>query len=261
MFQNTLQQHLQGITGIKNIADDILMFGGTRDAHDRALEACLERLSDKGLLLNSSKCSFLLAERSCFGRIFSEKGTRSDPKRVNELNNAIVPTNIQKVCSLLVMANYSAKYIPNFATITSPLRELTKKNVYFQWEKDHQDTFSKLKAALTTAPVMLYFDKSGDTILTDNASPVEVSGILAQQTKDSGDYNVLAYASRTLTLVEKRYSKTEKKALSIVWAIEHFHLYLSGLQFTLTSDHCLWRQYMEITKARHLPELNVGFFA
>ena len=131
---------------------------------------------------------------------------------MEDLNNATVPTNIQDVRSLLVMANYSAKYIPNFATttsplreltkkatITSPLRELTKKNAYFQWETAHQKAFNKLKAALTTAPVMSYFDKSNDTILTVDASPVGVSGILAQQTKDSGDYHVLAYASRALT--------------------------------------------------------------
>ena len=237
LFQHTLQQHLQGIKGVKNIADDILVFGSTREDHDRALEACLERLSEKGLVLNSSKCSFLQTELSFFGQIFSEKGTRPDPKRVEDLSNAAVPTNIQEVRSLLGMANYSAKYIPNFATITSPLRELTKKNAYFQWEKIHQKAFNKLKAALTTAPVMSYFDKSKDTILTVDASPVGVSGILAQQSKDSGDYRVLAYASRALTSVEKRYSQTEKEALSIVWAVEHFHLYLFGHSFTLITDH------------------------
>ena len=100
---------------------------------------------------------------------------------MEDLSNAAVPTNIQEVRSLLGMANYSAKYIPNFATITSPLRELTKKNAYFQWGKIHQNAFNKLKAALTTAPVMSYFDKSKDTILTVDASPVGVSGILAQQ--------------------------------------------------------------------------------
>jgi len=190
---------------------------------------------EKELALNSTKCSSLNTELSFFGQIFSQTGTRPDLKE--DLNNATVPTNIQEVRSLLGVANYSAKFRPNFATITSPLQELTKKNAHFQWEKAHQKAFSKLKAALTTAPVMSYFDKSKVTILTVNASPVGVSGILAQQTKGSGDYHVLAYASRALTSVEKRYSQTEKEALSIVWAIEHFHLYLFGHPFTLITDH------------------------
>ena len=237
LFQHTLQQHLQGIKGVKNIADDILVFGSTRDEHDRALEACLKRLSEKGLVLNSSKCSFLQTELSFFGQIFSEKGTQPDPKRAEDLANATVPTNIQEVRSLLGMANYSAKYIPNFATITDPLRELTKKNSNFRWDKVHQEAFDKLKKALVTAPVMSYFDRSKDTILTVDASPVGISGILAQQSKGTDEYHVLAYASRALTAVEKRYSQTEKEALSIVWAIEHFHLYLFGHSFTLITDH------------------------
>ena len=65
----------QGIKGVTNIADDILMFRSTQEDHDRALKACLERLSEKGLVLNSSKCSFHKKELSFFGQIFSQKGT------------------------------------------------------------------------------------------------------------------------------------------------------------------------------------------
>ena len=75
---------------------------------------------------------------------------------------------------------------------------------------------------------MSYFDSSKDTILTVNARLVGVSGILAQQTKGIDDHHVLAFTSRALTPVEKRYPQTERGALSIVWAIEHFHLYLFG---------------------------------
>ena len=74
---------------MKNIADYILVLGSTRDEHDRALETCLKRLSEKGLVLNSSKCSFLQTGLSFFGQIFSKKGTQPDPKRAEDLTNAI----------------------------------------------------------------------------------------------------------------------------------------------------------------------------
>ncbi len=48
----TLQQHLRSLHGVRNIADDIVVYGKTREDHDVNLEKCLQRLSDKGLQLN-----------------------------------------------------------------------------------------------------------------------------------------------------------------------------------------------------------------
>ncbi len=93
MFQYTLQTALQGLTGVKNIADDIIIFGSTRSEHDKNLDACLTRLGTKGLRLNQSKCNFLSKKLSFFGQIFTKEGTRPDPKKVNDLLNAPKPTN------------------------------------------------------------------------------------------------------------------------------------------------------------------------
>eukprot|EP00795_Rhopilema_esculentum_P005359 gene5359-biopygen364 len=70
-----------------------------------------------------------------------------------------------------------------------------------------------------------------------DASPVDISAILAQKESASDDCRVVAYASRALSSVEKRYSQTEKEALSIVWAVEHFHLFIYGKPFQLITDH------------------------
>ena len=84
---------------------------------------------------------------------------------------------------------------------------------------------------------MAYFDAKKDTVLTVDTSPVGLSGILSQRSACDAEGKVVAYASRALSDVERRYSQTEKEALSIVWAIEHFHLYLYGHLFTLETDH------------------------
>ena len=59
LFQHSLQETLQGIKGVVNIADDIIVFGNTREDHDRALEECLIRLQEHNLTLNLEKCKFL----------------------------------------------------------------------------------------------------------------------------------------------------------------------------------------------------------
>ena len=122
-------------------------------------------------------------------------------------------------------------------TLTSPLRDLTKKNAKFEWTEQHQKAFHNLTKALSSAQCMAYFDKEKETYVTVDASPVGVSAILSQKTKKTNDEKVLAYASRALTDVEKRYSQTEKEALAIIWGVEHFHLYLYGNEFILVTDH------------------------
>ena len=84
---------------------------------------------------------------------------------------------------------------------------------------------------------MAYFDTKKKTILTVDPSPVGISVILSQKVKGQKDSQVVAYASRALTAVEKRYSQTEKESLGIVWGIENFHLYVYGTHFTLVTDH------------------------
>jgi hypothetical protein len=137
------------------------------------------------------------------------------------------------------MANHSSKYIRDFATLTAPLRGLTKKYVRFEWTQTHQTAFEKLKNTLATVPCMSYFDKNKETFVTVDASPVGISAILSQKLKhgDSNNQQIIAYASRALSETEKRYSQTEKEALAIVWAVEHFHLFLFGSEFSLVTDH------------------------
>ena len=48
---------------------------------------------------------------------------------------------------------------------------------------------------------------------------------------------IIVYSIPALTDVVSRYSQTKKEALEIVWAIEHFHLYLYGHSFEFASDH------------------------
>ncbi|CAJ0745683.1 3178_t:CDS:2 [Entrophospora sp. SA101] len=58
-----------------------------------------------------------------------------------------------------------------------------------------------------------------------------------QTTYNKGNERVIAYASRQLRPVEKNYAATELECLGIIWAIKHFHTYLSGSKFKLIIDH------------------------
>ena len=78
------------------------------------------------------KCHFLKAEIEFYGNLFTEKGSRPDPDRVAKLQKVAPPQNTSEVGSFLDMVNTSNGGIPNYAAVTLPLLELTKKNVKFK---------------------------------------------------------------------------------------------------------------------------------
>ena len=133
------------------------------------------------------------------------------------------------------LVNYSGRFIPDLATLSEPLRRLTKKDVEFQWGPEQAEAFQKLKNELARAEILGYYDKDAETRVITDASPVGLGAVLAQ--KQLGEFRVIMYASRSLTEVERRYSQTEREALAIVWACERFHTYLYGIKFHLVTDH------------------------
>ena len=54
---------------------------------------------------------------------------------------------------------------------------------------------------------------------------------------DPSNCRVVQYASRTLTEVETRYHQIEKEELAVLWALEHFHLYIYGRPVEVVTDN------------------------
>ena len=226
------------IPGALNISDNLLIHGRTQEDHDRALAAVFKRLSDKHLTLNKTKCAFNKSSLKFFGHIFSASGMSPDPEKVQAICEAPAPESTGELRILLGMVSYFSRYIKDFATITDPLHSLTKKNATWQWSTNQQQALKTLKRKLTNAPVMLYFDPTKQTELIVDTSPVGLGAVLTQKTANSnGPMHVIAYASRSLTDVERRYSQTEREALAIMWGCEYHHLHLYSAPFTLMTDH------------------------
>lgn len=195
-----------------------------------------QRLKEKSLTLNKDKCEFNKSRLEFFGFIFQAGGISVDPKKVAAIKEAGAPENPTEVRSLLGMATYCSRFIKDFASISAPLRELTKKGTQWCWGPIQAKALQDLKDSLTSETVMSYFDPTKDTELVVDASPVGLGAILYQLGKER-ERHTIAYASRALSDVERRYSQTEREALAIVWSCEHFHLYLYGYPFTMVTDH------------------------
>ena len=235
IFQHIIEQVLDGIPGTRNISDDIIVFGRTQKEHDASLKAVLQRLKEKGLTVSPEKCVFNKSTLHFYGHVFSKEGVSPDPKKIQAIHNATPPANPAEVRSLLGMASYCARFVPDFSTVTAPLRELTKTDVDWTWRTPQQTALEELKKRMTSDAVIAYFDPSKKTEVVVDASPVGLGAVLVQKHKEES--KVVAYASRSLTNTERRYSQFERETLAAAWGCEHFNLYLYGHPFTLVTDH------------------------
>ena len=231
IFQEAIREILTGLPGCKNISDDIIVFGKGQDDHDKNLLGVLQRFKENNLRLNKDKCEFSKTEIKFYGHIFGSSGLLPDPVKVEAIHNAGPPQNSSEVKSLLGMTQYVSRFIPNYASITTPLRLLTRQDTPWKWEQEEQRALDELKEALVGDQVMSYFDPRKKTEIIVDASPTGLGGLLVQEGK------ILSYASRALSDVESRYSQTEREMLAVVWGVEHFHLYVYGAQFSVITDH------------------------
>ena len=231
VFQHTIQQIIQPVKGARNISDDIIIYGEDDNDHDKQLDAALHFINENGLTLNLDKCVFRQEHVDFNGHRFGANSLSPDPEKVRALHEASEPTNVGEVLSFLGLATYCARFINNYTTLNAPLRELTRRDTPWEWTDRHQKAFQDVKDALSETATTAYFNSNKETTLQVDASPVGLGAVLTQEERP------VAYASRALSNVEQWYSQTEREALAIIWACEHFHTYLYGSHFTVITDH------------------------
>ena len=59
IFQRRMDQHIDGLTGVVSIADDIVFFGENEEDHDRNLTNLMNQAERKGLVFISKKCHIM----------------------------------------------------------------------------------------------------------------------------------------------------------------------------------------------------------
>ena len=106
----------------------ILITGSTDKEHLANLEEVLKQLKYHGIKLKSSKCQFMQDEVEFLGHRLSGSGLSTSSKKVEAVQLAPVPVNVQQLRSFLGMVNYYGKFISNLASILHPLNSLLKQN-------------------------------------------------------------------------------------------------------------------------------------
>ena len=101
--------------------------------------------------------------------------------------------------------NYLSKFLSKLSELCEPLRRLTHKDVEWSWSAVHEEAFQSIKHAVTSAPVLRYFNSAEPVEGQGDASSSGIGFVLMQNGQP------VSYSSRALTASEKNYSQIEKE--------------------------------------------------
>ncbi|XP_052561921.1 uncharacterized protein K02A2.6-like [Culex pipiens pallens] len=233
VFQEVMERKvLTDCEGVLNYLDDILVFGRSKEEHDKNLAAVMDRLKDHNVRINTSKCVFGRKEVKFLGFELTDKGWRIEHGKLSAIKNFRRPSSCAEVKSFLGLITFVDKFLVHRATKTEFLRALANADTFY-WTEAEETEFESLKNHTVHAiKVLGYYSCSDFTELYVDAC---LGAVLVQHDSD-GTPRIIACASKSLTNAEANYPQSHREALAVVWGVERFSFYLIGRPFVIRSD-------------------------
>ena len=233
--------------------DDVIIFSTSWEDHFSHLSTVFTRLWEAVFTAKPSKCTLGATTCTYLDHVVGNGVVRTEPSKLQAVANFPVPQTKTHVKEFLGLTGYYRRFIPNYATLATPLTDLTRKSapIQVQWTKECDRAFNKLKQQFCSAPVLSSPDFSRPFLLQTDASERGVGAVLSQRSDQVEDHPI-AYFSKKLLPHEERYSRIKKECLAIKMAMNIFRMYLIGRHFTVDTDHpsLVWLDKLKDSNSR-----------
>jgi len=150
IFQNLI---VEGIMVV--YLNNILIFTKTKEEYEQAVRRVLQVLKENKLFLHPEKCKFCKQQIEYLGLVISENKVSMDPVKVAGVREWPTPENKTNVQAFLGFVNFYRRFIRDSSAKARPLFDLTRSKQVWTWSGKEQAAFEDLKAAVTTAPVLV----------------------------------------------------------------------------------------------------------
>ncbi|XP_070002809.1 uncharacterized mitochondrial protein AtMg00860-like [Nicotiana sylvestris] len=133
----------------------------SQEEHAEQLRVVLQRLREGKLYARFSKCEFWLSSVALLGYMVSSESIQVDPKKIEAVQSWSRLSSATEIHNFLGLAGYYCRFVQGFSSIASPLTKFTQKRASFVWSDECEESFQKLKTALTTTLVLFLPSDSG----------------------------------------------------------------------------------------------------
>jgi len=230
----------EGMVVVAYIDDILIATKGSLDKHHKQVSKVFKLLMDNHMCVEIDKCIFDASETTFLGFIVSGSGLQMDAEKARAIVDWPRPMSRKEVQQLLCLWNFYRRFIHNFSGLVSPITDLLRQDVNFQWGEAQEAAFLKVVILFTSGktPILKHYDPDRPALLETDASDFAIAGILSQKFED-GKIHPVRFVSRKLTPAELIYDVYDKEMLAIVFSLRKNCHYLQGAEHTTTifSDH------------------------
>eukprot|EP00253_Pinus_taeda_P035159 PITA_35159 len=182
--------------------DDILVYSKNEEEHAEHLATVLRLLREHQLYAKLNKCSLFQTEVHYFGQVVSKEGIALDLEKIRVIMEWVAPKNVDE-----------------------------RKGKKFEWTKECEASFERLKQLLTHAPILQIADLDKEFVVCTDACKGGLGGVIMQ------DEHVVCYKLRKLSDNKQNYLTHDLDLATIIHALKMWRHYLLGRRFVLMSDH------------------------
>jgi hypothetical protein len=130
------------------------------------------------------------------------------------------------------LESFYRKFIRNFSGISAAMMDTVKKrNKYFHWMKEAEQSFNLLKQNITEQPILVLPDFQKTFQVKCDASGFAIGAVLSQEDKP------ITYFSEKLNEAKEKYSTYDKVFYAVIQALKKWRHYLVPREFILYSDN------------------------
>lgn len=250
IMQMTIARLIEGIPGVYNYIDDIVIASDTLEEHRAQIEQVLQRFADEGFYLKASKCEFLRDAVTFLGYKVLSQGMEIPDNRKEVFALMMPPLTRKMMLLVLGLFTFFRQFVRNYAVLAKPLQRFaaSTEKVLAKELADIKEPFLKLRDAMVHSAKLLPVLEGHPFEMEVDASAHAVGAVLFQRV-NGRKHGPVAILLKSLNLHQEFYPVRQKELLAIVYAVQKWRHIVRGHRIDVYSDH-LSLQYLLRTARR-----------